>query len=87
MEIVGIILVVFLVAILLFVITRWFWNWYFKINARLQEQRRTNELLQNIYNALIQGNQVSAVTAGQIMNMKTNKAEAPTVVAEVVAEQ
>lgn len=74
MEIVKVILVVFLVAVLLFVVTRWFWNWYFKINARLHEQKKTNELLQNIYNVLV-------------ANPVPNKTEAPTVVAEIVPEQ
>lgn len=72
--IMGVLVIVLLVIILGYLITRWFWNWYFKINARLHEQRKTNELLQNIYDALVQGNQVSAAAVGQVMGMKDNSA-------------
>ena len=71
----GIVLIVALALIVVFLITRWFWCWYWKINARLHEQQKTNELLQNIFDALVQGNAVSAVTAGQIMGMNETQGE------------
>ena len=49
------ILIIILVIFLIFFITRFFWCWYYKINARLQEQKRTNELLMQIY-AVLQSN-------------------------------
>ena len=45
---------------LVFIITRAFWCWYWKISARLNEQRRTNEVLEGIYKALLQGNSLEA---------------------------
>lgn len=69
-----------LLALILFLIVVWFITrqlrcWYWKINARLEEQRKTNELLQNIFDVLVQGNAVSAVTAGQIMGMNETQGE------------
>lgn len=72
---IGVILAWILAAILFFLLLRWFWCWYLKINARLREQEKTNELLQNIFDALVQGNAVSAVTAGQIIGMNETQGE------------
>ena len=66
-EMIMALVIIAIFAILVFLITRWFWCRYWKINARLNEQQRTNELLQNIYDALVQGNTVSAVTAGHLV--------------------
>lgn len=74
-DILMITLIVLLVMLLVFLFLRWYWCWYFKINARLHEQERTNELLQNIFDALIQGNTVNAVTAGQIMGMNESQSD------------
>lgn len=74
MSFVGIVVTVLLVQVLLFVLTRWFWNWYYKMNARLNEQRKTNELLQNVYDALLRGDPGSAVTAGQIVKQMNENA-------------
>lgn len=76
MDISMIIFLIILGLFVLFLVTRWYWCWYLKINARLEEQRKTNELLQDIYDALVQGNTVNAVTAGQIMNLGCETAPA-----------
>lgn len=68
-NIIGFLVCVLLVLIIMFIVTRWFWCWYWKINVRLEEQKKTNELLEGIYAALIQGNTVNAVTAGQITSL------------------
>lgn len=52
-----------LIAVLVFLITRAFWCWYWKISARLEEQQKTNLYLEAIYKLLAQGNAISAVTA------------------------
>ena len=71
-NVIGIVFAVLLVIFLIILLTRWLWCWYFKINARLHEMEKTNELLQNIFDALIQGNKVNSVTAGQIINMNSS---------------
>lgn len=62
-------LIALVVSVVFFLLSREILCWYFKINARLEEQRTANELLQNIFDALVQGNAVNAVTAGQIIEM------------------
>ena len=37
-----------LIAVLVFLITRAFWCWYWKISARLEEQQKTNLYLEAI---------------------------------------
>lgn len=76
-ELIGIVIGVLLILVLVFFITRWYWCWYFKINARLKEQERTNELLQNIFSALVQGNTVSSISAQQLVNMRSGQGGAP----------
>lgn len=71
-SILGTLFIVLFFLILIFIITRELWCWYYKINARLEEQEKTNELLQNIYDALVQGNSVNAVTAGHIIGASKN---------------
>lgn len=51
----GIIIIAVVFAI--FIWTREFWCWYWKINERLEEQRKTNELLTNIYHLHSCGNE------------------------------
>ncbi len=46
----GIIVLVIVFAI--FILTREFWCWYFKINERLTEQEKTNKLLEGINTSL-----------------------------------
>ncbi|SET46498.1 hypothetical protein SAMN04487771_101945 [[Clostridium] aminophilum] len=74
-NLIPVLLIIILVWIAVFLILRAFWCWYWKINARLEEQKKTNELLQNILNALIQGNAVNAVTAGNVMDLNENQAK------------
>lgn len=57
-----------LIAVLVFLITRAFWCWYWKISARLEEQQKTNLYLEAIYKLLAQGNAISAVTAETLLN-------------------
>lgn len=57
-----------LIAVLVFLITRAFWCWYWKISARLEEQQKTNLYLEAIYKLLAQGNTISAVTAETLLN-------------------
>ena len=57
-----------LIAVLVFLITRAFWCWYWKISARLEEQKKTNLYLESIYKLLAQGNAISAVTAETLVN-------------------
>ena len=49
MGIVGILFTILFILAIIFLITRWFWTWYFKINARLKEQEETNVLLKKIF--------------------------------------
>lgn len=65
-------LIIFIVLILFFLIARELICWYYKINARLKEQEKTNELLQDIYDAIVQGTMVNSVTAGHIVNAEQN---------------
>ena len=75
-DIVLILILVLLILFVLFLILRWFFCWYWKINARLAEQRRTNELLENIYAALAYGNQLDATSinrmTGKLDNIQSN---------------
>ena len=75
-EIVLILILVLFILLILFLIFRWFFCWYWKINARLAEQRRTNELLENIYAALAYGNQLDATSlnrmTGKLNNIQSN---------------
>lgn len=70
-EIILALLVVLMILILIFLLARQFVLWYYKINQRLEAQRRTNVLLESIYDALIQGNQINAITAGQVSSNAT----------------
>lgn len=81
-ELIGILIVVLLILFLIFFITRWFWCWYFKINARLREQERTNELLQNIFSALVQGNTVNSISAQHLVNMRSGQGSAPMAISD-----
>ncbi len=71
-ETIKIIIIILLILILFFFITRWYWCWYFKINHRLHELERTNELLQNIYDAVVQGTAVGAISATELVNSGKN---------------
>jgi len=71
-EIIMALLVVLLVMFLVFLITRAFWCWYWKISARLEEQKRTNMYLEAIYKLLAQGNAINAVSADALLNVNTN---------------
>lgn len=68
-----VIVIIALYTILKFLFFREINCWYLKINARLEEQKKTNELLQNIFDALIQGNTVNALTAGQVIKLNDNQ--------------
>ena len=72
-DIVKILIIILFVMIILFLLAREWVCWYWKINARLAEQKKTNELLQNIFDALIQGNTVNALTAGQVIKLNDNQ--------------
>jgi len=54
--------------LLVFFITRWFWCWYFKINARYDAARETNALLMEIRDLLKQN--------GQSIEVRTRKESA-----------
>ena len=41
------------IAAIAFIAARWLVCWYFKINARLDETKRTNEMLREIRNIII----------------------------------
>jgi len=62
----------FLILILVFLITRAFWCWYWKISARLEEQKKTNLYLEAIYKLLAQGNAINAVSAETLLNSTVN---------------
>ncbi len=55
-DIMQVILVVTIVWILLFLICREIICWYHKINARLDQQRQTNVLLEKLYNEVTSQN-------------------------------
>ena len=74
-EVLGIVLLILFVLILQFLLFRWFWCWYFKINARLREQERTNALLQNIFDAIVQGNNIGAMQVGTTASLKSQIAK------------
>lgn len=57
--IINVLLISILVLMLVFFITRWFWCWYFKINARYDEAREANALLIEIRDLLKQNGQPS----------------------------
>lgn len=71
-RIIPILLGVLLVLILVFLITRAFWCWYWKISARLEEQRKTNLYLEAIYKLLAQGNTINAASAEAVINNSIN---------------
>lgn len=73
-------IVILLLDILKFLLIRQFVCWYLRINERLREQERTNELLQNIFDALIQGNAVSSISAERLVNLQTTKQGSPTMI-------
>ncbi len=65
-------LVSVLVIIMVFLITRAFWCWYWKISVRLEEQKKTNLYLEAIYKLLAQGNAINAVSAETLLNNSAN---------------
>lgn len=67
-----VLLVVLLIMVVVFLITRAFWCWYWKISARLEEQRKTNLYLEAIYKLLAQGNAINAVSAEALLNSDGN---------------
>lgn len=71
--IIGVVLVVVLLWLIGFLIFRQIFLWYWKVNERLEEQRKTNVLLKGIYEALLQGNQINAITAGQVSSNTTTE--------------
>lgn len=71
--IIGVIVAILLVLLLSFLILRQIFLWYWKVNERLEEQRKTNVLLKGIYEALLQGNQINAITAGQVSSNTTTE--------------
>lgn len=71
-NIIPILLIVLLVLALVFLISRGFWCWYWKISARLEEQKKTNLYLEAIYKLLAQGNAISAVSAEALLNNNVN---------------
>ena len=50
------VIVFIIVLILIFLIARQFWCWYWKINARMNELEKINENLEQIKELLIQEN-------------------------------
>ena len=46
------IIVIIAVAVLIFILTRMLWLWYFKIDERTQLMREQNELLKAIFKQL-----------------------------------
>ena len=68
MSVVAVVALLWLIGILVF---RQIRLWYWKVNERLEEQRKTNVLLKGIYEALLQGNQINAITAGQVSSNTT----------------
>lgn len=67
-DMISSLLVIILIIIVVFLVTRAFWCWYWKISARLEEQKKTNQYLEAIYKLLAQGNAISAVTAETLLN-------------------
>ena len=67
-------LIILMVLSEIYLLARQFILWYYKINQRLEAQRRTNVLLESIYDALIQGNQINAITAGQVSSSNATEA-------------
>ncbi len=57
------IIVLFIVLIIIFLVTRQFWCWYWKINIRISELEKINENLEQIKGLLIHEN--------AMMNQKT----------------
>ena len=70
MSVVAVVALLWLIGILVFRQNR---LWYWKVNERLEEQRKTNVLLKGIYEALLQGNQINAITAGQVSSNTTTE--------------
>lgn len=70
MSVVAVVALLWLIGILVF---RQIRLWYWKVNERLEEQRKTNVLLKGIYEALLQGNQINAITAGQVSSNTTTE--------------
>ena len=70
MSVVAVVALLWLIGILVY---RQIRLWYWKVNERLEEQRKTNVLLKGIYEALLQGNQINAITAGQVSSNTTTE--------------
>jgi hypothetical protein len=68
-EIIKITFVVLFIMVIIFFVTRWFWCWYFKINHRLNELEKTNEILKDIRILLMQQNQIQRVQTQEVVNM------------------
>ena len=53
----NLLFIILLVSLLIFIILQETFCWYFKINKRLDEQKKTNELLTKILNSLNENKQ------------------------------
>lgn len=70
---VALMIIFILGNVVVFFVTRGLKLWYWKVNERLEEQRKTNELLQNIYDALVQGNNLSAFGIEEAANSRVEQ--------------
>ncbi len=75
----NIIFIIIIFGIIFFLVTRWFWNWYFKINARLTEQKETNELLLRILTELKENGSLISGTHASGPNAVVSSAESSSV--------
>lgn len=57
---IGILVGFLVVLIIIFLVCREFIMWYYKINERLAEQKKTNELLRQLIYLESQGNRLNA---------------------------
>ncbi|OBR94146.1 MULTISPECIES: hypothetical protein [Clostridium] len=58
-----------LIIIIIFLLTRAFWCWYWKINKRVQILGSIDQRLADIQRLLAQGNTVNAVMTDEISNI------------------
>lgn len=63
------VVVVLLVSVVWFLLWRKFYTWYFKIDHRLVEVQKTNQLLTEIRGLLIQSNAVDGVVGNEVYEM------------------
>ena len=73
-DIVQVLLIIALVWIVVFLICREIVCWYFKINARLDQQRQTNVLLEKLYKELCTQNGYPVPSAMAAMNQDKTQA-------------